>query len=323
MASVNHTAADRNGTGSHPAIERPFVDAHHHLWDLGALHYPWLTDRVIPRRFGDYAAIRRNYLVDDLRRDAVGCGLVKSVHVQANVRGDPVRETAWLQAQSDAHGLPSAIVATADLTAPDTARTLAAHCDYPAMRGIRVLLHWLDDPRYDGPLRPHLMADPAFRRGYALLGEYGLSFDLPLHHPQADEAVDLLTAFPDIPVALNHCGFPVHLERRGSDREQAWLGWKNAIARLGRLENLHCKISGLWMAGMALDTGDVRPIVEHCLESFGVERCMLGSNFPLDGLWVPYTEMHSTYLRCLGGLSTSEIAAVAHDNAAVFYRIRD
>lgn len=302
-------------------VTEPFIDAHHHLWKLDALYYPWLTDHPVPRRFGDYSAIRRDYLVDDLLEDSTGCGLVKSVHVQANAHGDPVMESAWLQQQSDLHGFPHAIVGAVDLTAEDAAQTLGAHCDFACMRGVRVLLHWLDDPRYNGPLRPHLMGESAFRRGYALLEEFDLTFDLPLHHPQAEEAFDLISSFPRTPVVLNHCGFPVHLERSGTARNEAWVGWKRAITRLAELENLHCKLSGLWMAGLKLGLDDVRPIVEHCLESFGPARCMVGSNFPLDGLWIGYADMHATYLRCLGALSASERSAVLHDNAARFYRI--
>lgn len=298
-----------------------FIDAHHHLWDLAALRYPWLTDAVRPRRFGDYSAICRNYLVPDLLRDARDCGLVKSIHVQANAAGDPVRETEWLQRQADAHGFPHAIVATADLTDPDVERTLAAHCEHANMRGIRVLLHWLGDENYDGPLQPHLMTEPAFRRGYALLEQYGLSFDLPLHHPQTDEALGLLAAFPGVPAVLNHCGFPVHLERCGREREEAWQGWRDAIARLARMENLYCKLSGLWMAGRALGAEDIRPVVEHCLESFGTGRCMVGSNFPIDGLWVRYPEMLDAYTACFEGLGMHERRALCHDNAARFYRI--
>ena len=74
------------------------VDAHHHLWDLGKLHYPWLAE-PIDHPMGDYAAIRRNYLIGDFRADAARLELVKSVHVQAEVdHADPVAETAWLQA---------------------------------------------------------------------------------------------------------------------------------------------------------------------------------------------------------------------------------
>ena len=99
------------------------VDAHHHLWDLSANYYPWLTDRITERVCGDYAAIRRDYRLADFRRDAAGLNLVKSVHVQAeHDPRDPVREIRWLQAiadDPDSDGFPHAVVAYADLAAPD------------------------------------------------------------------------------------------------------------------------------------------------------------------------------------------------------------
>jgi predicted TIM-barrel fold metal-dependent hydrolase len=300
---------------------RLIIDSHHHLWDLDALFYPWLTDTVTPRRFGDYSAIRKNYVVSNLLDDTAGCNLIKSVHVQANMAGDPVDETAWLQQQADRYGFPHAIVAGADLTDPDAENTLARHAAYDNVRGIRVLLHWMDNEDYNGPLRPHLMPDPDFRRGFRLLRKYDFSFDLPLYYPQADEAVSLLKAFPDTPFVLNHAGFPVHLEQPESRRQEAWEGWCKAIEKLAEAENLHCKISGLWMAGRQLSATDIRPIVHQCLDNFSVSRCMFGSNFPLDGLFVRYPDMVRIYEEAVSDLSEEEKHQLFHDNAAAFYRI--
>ena len=48
------------------------LDAHHHLWDLAAVHYPWLMARGVKRFFGDPTPIQRDYLLDEFRRDAAG-----------------------------------------------------------------------------------------------------------------------------------------------------------------------------------------------------------------------------------------------------------
>ena len=300
---------------------RPLIDSHHHLWDLQALYYPWLSDCITPRRFGDYAAIRRNYLVPNLLEDAADCSLTKSVHVQANMKGDPVDETAWLQQQADRYGFPHAIVAAADLTRPDVEDILARHAAHKNVRGIRMLLHWMDDADYNGPLRPHLMPDPAFRRGFALLRKYRLSFDLPLYFPQVDEAVALLQVFPDTPCVLNHAGFPIHLEQPEKRRQDAWHSWREAIEKLAQAENLYCKISGLWMAGRQLTSADIRPIVHHCLDCFGAARCMFGSNFPLDRLFVQYPDMVMAYEAAVEDLTEAEKTRLFHDNAATFYRL--
>src|SRR5262249_9775657 len=107
----------------------PIIDTHHHLWALGKGNYPWLEHALIAApHFGDYAAIRRDYLPADYRADAAVQGIVKSVHVQAEWNeADPVGETRWLEAQAAAHGLPDAIVACATLQSAEIAATLDAH----------------------------------------------------------------------------------------------------------------------------------------------------------------------------------------------------
>ncbi|MDP3226105.1 MAG: hypothetical protein Q8M96_23485, partial [Rubrivivax sp.] len=108
----------------------PVVDCHHHLWDLQANHYPWLTDRVTQRVCGDYAAIRKNYLLEDFRRDAADVNLVQSVHVEAVADpSDPAKETRWLRSIADSTGsggFPHGIVAYCDLGRADVGEVLAA-----------------------------------------------------------------------------------------------------------------------------------------------------------------------------------------------------
>src|SRR5262249_16034793 len=116
------------------------VDAHHHLWDLHANHYPWLLDPKTPRLYGDHSAICHDYQIDDYLRDMTEFDIVRSVHVQADSDfNDPVRETRWLQAIADRadnrNGIPIGIVAFADFSRPDVAAVLEQHCTVPNMRG--------------------------------------------------------------------------------------------------------------------------------------------------------------------------------------------
>ena len=99
-------------------IKRQVIDAHHHLWDLDACHYPWLMERGVMRFFGDPTPIQRNYLAQELQHDAADFDLLGSVHVQVGVApGDELRETEWLSNVADADGLPTAVVAFCDLSA--------------------------------------------------------------------------------------------------------------------------------------------------------------------------------------------------------------
>ena len=119
------------------------VDAHHHLWDLNNkdTKYSWLMVTEGEAFFGDYADIRKNYLLEDYIEDSKNQNIIKSVHVQAEHDDDkPVNETAWLQNLADTYSskLPSAIVAFADFSKNNVSEILDAHQEYKNTRGIRV-----------------------------------------------------------------------------------------------------------------------------------------------------------------------------------------
>ncbi|MCI0775980.1 MAG: hypothetical protein J4N97_09665, partial [Chloroflexi bacterium] len=124
----------------------PFIDTHHHLWDLENNSYPWLKEDV-GHFIGDYAAIRKTFLIADFHRGANGLPLKKSVHVQAewDHDADPVGETAWLQGVADdpaSNGMPNAIIAYANLSDPDVEGVLERHAEHANWRGIRHMLNW-------------------------------------------------------------------------------------------------------------------------------------------------------------------------------------
>ena len=118
----------------------PIIDAHHHFWDLGLGKHPWLDGRHIIDgfRYGDYASIRRNYLLEDYRRDAAGHNVVKTIHMETEWDpDDPVGETEWLQRYFDQTGFPHAVVGQAWFDRGDIAEVLAGHAAYPLIRSVR------------------------------------------------------------------------------------------------------------------------------------------------------------------------------------------
>ena len=146
---------------AHPGF--PIVDAHHHLWDLGAVRYPWLTDEIEPYfMFGDYAELRRNYLPTDYLADSARQNVVATVHCEAESdRTDPVQETRWLAWQHAHCGFPNALVVWADLASAHCAAQLEAHLEAsPLVRGVRCKPR-LPAPGSDAPV-PGGIEDPAF-----------------------------------------------------------------------------------------------------------------------------------------------------------------
>jgi predicted TIM-barrel fold metal-dependent hydrolase len=293
----------------------PTIDAHHHLWDLRAVRYPWLTGPPVQAHFGPYEKIRCDYLIEQFLEDIRTQHVVKSVHVEAGADPtDSVRETRWLQAVADRHGFPHAIVAHADLGAADVAATLEAHRGFPNVRGIRMLTRRPGELRRDDP-GESLLSDPAWRRGFARLGPLGLSFDLQAPVPFMAEAAALAAAFPDIPIALTHAGLPL-------DRSPEGLAaWRRGMRGLAERPNVWVKISGIPMTDWRWTVDSLRPIVLETIEIFGVGRAMVGSNFPVDGLYSDYDTLFDAYRAITAGFTAAEQARLFHDNAQRFYRL--
>ncbi|MEM9056159.1 MAG: amidohydrolase family protein [Pseudomonadota bacterium] len=291
------------------------VDGHHHLWDLEAVRYPWLMAKGVTRFFGDPAPIQKNYLVDDLREDARDVELTASVHVQVGAaEGEELAETAWLSRTADAHGLPTAIVAACDLSCDAVEARLDEQCRYARVRGIRQIVGRSDaEDAQTGS--GALLENPRWREGLALLADRDLSFDLQLVPAQTARAAEVLAAVPGLRVALCHCGSPW-------DQTPAGLAsWRRGLELVAELPGACCKLSGFGMFDHRWTTDSVRPLIETCIDVFGAERCMFGSNFPVDKLHRDYTTLWRAYAAVTGGLDTAERQSLFGDTARRFYRL--
>ncbi|MFM0196129.1 amidohydrolase family protein [Paraburkholderia strydomiana] len=163
---------------------------------------------------------------------------------------------------------------------------------------------------------PHLMSDPQWRAGYALLKQYNLSFDPQLYYTQMEEATALACDFPDTAVVLNHTGMEV--DRLPEEVE----AWKKSMTLRASAPNVFCKISWLGMGHWKWTIDSIRPFILHAIEAFGVERCMLASNFPVDKLFSTYDDFFNAFKSITKDFSAGERAALFHDNAERVYRLR-
>ena len=292
------------------------IDAHQHFWDLDANYLPWLADKPVSFRYGNYDALKRNYLPPDYRNDAREYDLLGSVFIETEWNpADPLGEVAWVSTLRDAEKLPSVMVAQAWLDREDAEQVLATHGRTPFVRGIR------HKPKSAGQASdvvvgaPGSMGDPAFRRGFAQLAPNGLSFDLQTPWWHLAEAADLAEAFPDTQIIINHTGLP-------SDRSDAGLsGWRAALRRAAQCTNIAIKISGLGQKGLAWTVEANRPIVRDTIEIFGTNRCMFASNFPVDSLVASFSTIFDGFAACVADLTAGEQDALFCTNAARIYRI--
>ena len=297
-----------------PVTSAPIIDAHHHIWRLART--PWLNGPPVPRIFGDYAPLRRDYLAEEFAADARRCGVEKSVYVQINVApGDEIEEVQWVQTGADTHGYPHGIIGYADLASPALARTLDAQSRCPAFRGIRQQLHWHENPAYRFASRPDAMNDPQWRRGLAVLAERGLLFELQVFASQMDDAARLAADHRSVTFVLLHAGMPEDTSAQG------WQSWRRGMRRLADQPNIAVKLSGLGTFSHVCTVERWQPIVNETIAMFGAERCVFGSNYPIESLWTGYDRIITVMRECVSQRSAAEERAIFHGNAQRIYRL--
>ena len=314
------------------APELPICDAHHHLWERPPACYllsDLLADLVSGHKVVSTVGIE--------------CGYAYWTHGPEHLK--PVGETEFLDgiaAQVAADGaiktkILAAIVGFADLTLGDAvARVLEAHvaASPKRFRGIRHSTTWDASGALRSDASQGLLADGKFRRGFRWLKRFHLSFDAWLYHPQLTELADLARAFPDTSIVLNHLGAPLGVGPYASRRDEVFKQWRRGIGELAAFPNVAVKLGGLgsersgydWHLGderpSAAEVAEaLRPYVEHCIERFGVERCMFESNFPVERRANSYVVVWNAFKRLTENYSAAERAVLFHDTAARFYRI--
>lgn len=296
------------------------VDAHHHLWDLNNkdTKYSWLMVTEGEAFFGDYAAIRKNYLLDDYIEDTKNQNIIKSVHVQAEHDDDkPVNETAWLQSLADTHSskLPNAIVAFADFSKNNVSEILDAHQEYKNTRGIRQILSYnKDEPKYSHATED-FMKNSTWVENFKYIRNRNLSFDIQIYKHQMEDAANLANKYNDVLFILNHTGEPCYQSKEYIE------SWEQNMKKLAKCENVVAKISGLGMFDPYWTIDSTRIFVEKTIQIFGIERCMFASNFPVDKIFNTFDTYWNSFKEITKNYSENDKKLLFSSNAEKYYRI--
>jgi predicted TIM-barrel fold metal-dependent hydrolase len=295
----------------------PIVDAHHHFWDLTHSYYPWLCDNeMIPFRYGDYTAIRRDYLPADYRRDCVKYRVIKTVHMEAEWdRRDPAAETRWLETVNAQSGLPNACVGHAEPDNPNIEKILTAHSKSALVHGIRHKPKAALNPGDATRGAPGSMDDPRWRAGYGLLERFAFSYDLQTPWWHLDAAAALAADFPHTQIIINHTGLP-------SDRTDDGLqAWRAALEHVAQQSNVAIKISGIGHPNLPWTLEANSPIIRDTISIFGVDRCMFASNFPVDSLTGSFDTIYDGFFASVADRSFADHRKLFCDNAIRIYRL--
>jgi predicted TIM-barrel fold metal-dependent hydrolase len=171
------------------------------------------------------------------------------------------------------------------------------------------------DPRQQAAGGPDLLGDPAWRRGFALLERFDLSFDFQIFPAQMEAAAAVARAHPGIQTVICHTGMPF-------DRSPEGLAtWRQGMARLAELPNVAAKLSGPHMFLPDWTADSYRPFFLETIEHFGPDRAMIASNVPPDALAKSFDAIYESFYELTAPFSEDEQRDLFHDTAARVYRL--
>ncbi|MCW2516754.1 MAG: hypothetical protein JWR11_5796 [Mycobacterium sp.] len=280
------------------------VDAHVHLWDPARTDwYPYLSAAQNQLNMGDVSGMSRRFDVATYRAESAGWNVEKLVNVAAAIGGHSVAETLELDRRADVEGHPDAIIGglpPSDSVA-DALAALDEQLAAQRFRGVRPM------GSAEGPLPPAEVLHA--------LRERDLVFELMVHSDQLATSARTLEHHGDLVVVVEHAGWP----RNDSSEERAlWTDGIDALAGLG--DNVLCKLSGLAMPLGSMTPDVLAPWLEHVVEAFGVDRCLFGSNFPVDGMHGSFDELLTSYSIVMAGLDDEARDKLFAANAERVYR---
>jgi predicted TIM-barrel fold metal-dependent hydrolase len=294
----------------------PIIDAHHHLWDLTLGRHRWLLDAgAAIGALGDVSYMRKTYLPADFIQDTAGKNVVGSVHIEAHWdrSRDPVEETEWLERIDKPRATAFRYIAFAPLTDPAVEKVLERQASFPRVVGLRETIRWHPDPARSWA-EQGLADQPAFRRGVALLPKYNLALELLMNPYQAEEVARLAADFPQVTFLINHCATPVDRDADGIER------WKRGLKLMAARDNIAIKVSAFTNFSPNKTPPEIRDTLMPCIEAFGPQRAMLGTDYPVGRRHMTYAGMVEAFETLIADFSPAEQRALFHDNARRYYR---
>ncbi|MNP05652.1 Amidohydrolase [compost metagenome] len=276
------------------------VDAHHHLWRLSRGDYSWLTpdDKVLYRdhEAHEYETLLKHHQID------------RSVLIQA---APSLAETAFLLETADAHAFIGAVVGWVDFECAEAVETLKTLACAPKFRGVRPMIQSISDPAW--------MLNPAFDRVFEALIAHDLSFDALVQPEHLAHLRTLSKRHPALRMAINHCGKPQVKCWRSGDAD--FSAWADNMRALASNPAVYCKLSALpTRAAPHWAAEDFSPYVEMLWESFGAQRLMWASDWPV----LHRNGRYDNWLAVARALvAQGSHAQVFGKNAQAFYRLDD
>lgn len=287
-----------------PPVAEPLLDTHQHLIFRDRFRYSW-TDPVPALSAGDFTP-------GDYWSQAAEIGVSRTLLMETGVDDDYWQdETRYMLslAEDPANRIagivagcrPEADAGSFDAWLDELAST--------AVVGCRRILHVEPD---------ELSASAGFARNVRQLGDRGMTFDMCFLERQLPRAVALARSCDGTRLILDHCGVPDFASGN-------FASWEREIRRLAELPHVCCKISGvIAYCPPGEDPATViRPYLEHCMEAFGPDRLVWGSDWPVCNLTADIKTWASLFRELLASEPDEVRRDVFMRNAVAIYDLAD
>ena len=272
------------------------IDAHQHFWKFDPVRDAWIDDSM--------EAIRRDFMPEDLEPHLKKNGIDGCVSVQADQSED---ETTFLLNLAEEHDFIKGVVGWVDLQSPNLDQRLEYFSQFPDLKGFRHIIQ--AEP--DG-----FMMDETFIRNVNKLQLHDFSYDILIFEHQLNEAIKFVKQLPKVRLVIDHIAKPVI-------KESSFEEWAASMKKLASFRNVSVKLSGMVTEAdwNHWQKKDFKPYLETCLEHFGADRLMFGSDWPVCLLAAEYEEVMEIIEDFISGLSETEREDIMGITASKFYQL--
>lgn len=298
----------RPGTG-------PIVDCNVHLWDQSDNPVFWLSDRTLVRdMLGDYDSLPDRYTLSEYRRQTAGYDVRGVIWSDAGA-ADPLAAADWVSRQQDGAPPVIAMVALGDPTSAGFAGLIGRCQQRPAIRSIRMRLVPELSARAVGG---NLLDDRLVRDNLALLASSGLVATVEATSSQLSTVTRMAAQFPALRIVIDHFGWP-QVGPGGGDLA----GHMRGLAPLAAAGNVATRIDAIGTIFGDWTLPQIRPWLLEVARIFGPQRCMLGSDLPIENLRSGFGRLYAAYDAIFSAFSDNERAMLFHRTAERWYARRD
>lgn len=272
------------------------IDSHQHFWKYDPIRDAWIDDSM--------QVIRRDFLPQELEsilkaNDVAGC-----VAVQAD---QSETETEFLLDCANKNPFIKGVVGWVDLKTKDVEARLAHYSEDAKLKGVR---HIVQAEAND------FMLGKDFQNGISKLQQFNLTYDILIFPPQINAAIALVNKFPNQKFVIDHMAKPYI--KSGEIKE-----WESKITELSQAPNVFCKVSGMVTEAdlKHWKVSDFTPYLDVIFNTFGTDRILYGSDWPVCLLAAQYEEQLNIIQNYTKDFSTQEQLKVFGNNAVEFYNL--